>query len=59
MDPTDQLLRLEDFSESIPVSGRKEINGKTTKDYQICLFLLFFLFFGPKVLSNLGRSKHS
>lgn len=57
MDPTDQLLRLEDFSESIPVSGRKEIMER--QDYQICLFLLLFLFFGPKVLSNLGRSKHS
>lgn len=59
MDPTDQLLRLEDFSESIPVSGRKEIMERQLKITKSVFFLLFFLFFGPKVLSNLGRSKHS
>lgn len=52
MDPTDQLLRLEDFSESIPVSGRKEIMERQLKITKSVFFLLFLLFFGPIFLQE-------
>lgn len=48
MDPTDLLLRLEDFSESIPVSGRKEIMERQLKITKSVFFCCSSCFLAPK-----------
>lgn len=49
MDPTDQLLRLEDFSESIHVSGRKEIMERQLKITKSVFFVVLVVFWPQSI----------